>query len=106
VAWAFDKVLETTPSRIVSLIPLHVDMILTQSKCGWLAEGVMNEPQVSAYFWFQRVCAIAGVRHYVDAYHYDVQEWKWATRLATCHGRVRKDIFDATLKSLSPMVVS
>jgi hypothetical protein len=32
----------------------------------------MNEPQVSAYFWFQRVCAIAGVTHYVDAYHYDV----------------------------------
>jgi hypothetical protein len=81
-------------------------MILTQLKCGWLAEGVMNEPQVSAYFWFQRVCALAGMTHYVDAYHNDVQEWGWATRLATCHGRVRKDIFDAALKSLSPMVVS
>ena len=81
-------------------------MILTQLKCGWLAEGVMNEHQVSAYFWFQRVCALAGMTHYVDAYHNDVQEWGWATRLATCHGRVRKDIFDAALKSLSPMVVS
>lgn len=108
VTWVFDKALEMIPSRVVSSTPpaprYGSDTCL---ECGWLAEGVIDEPRVPVYTWSQRVCAIVGVIHYVDAVHYDVQEWAWATRIATSNGRLRKDIFDAALKSyMDPVIVS
>ncbi|KAG9844253.1 hypothetical protein KCU98_g2862, partial [Aureobasidium melanogenum] len=79
VVWVHEKFLEMFTYRVR----------------GWFEGDISDEPDLPAVTWH---------RDAVDIVHYDRQEWMWATRMAKFGGYVRKDIFDAILKRMDPII--